>query len=371
MKNTIITIASLAAMALAGCTKSAPETVKPREGGETCRLTVSLSDGAATKVTGQSTANEFKIQNIQIFVFRSGSGADAGVLDACASKGFDSPLDFDASRSDYEGLSLDCTVGARKIYAIVNAARDQTSYIGTEAQLLGQTIALPDISKDKLFMINSTETELESGAKTVKISVRRVCASVILQSVKNDMQAAVYRQSEAFKIKGIYLMNLPSRVNYALNLAPSSLSSNQWYSWQNGPDADVKVAALTSDTLTDADGNGKTLNYGNSYNVAHTFYTFPNDCPPSVEKEWSARATRLVVAACYKDGNAWHDCYYPITLYDSDSSKGLESNKQYRVNLTIRRPGSDSPLKPVEFNTLTGSISVEDWETGQTYEEII
>ncbi len=374
MKNTIITIVSLAAMVLAGCSKSNPETVPVNENGGTCRLTVSLRDVAATKVTGQTSANEFKIQNVQILVFRAGTGADAGVLDACASKGFDTPLNYDASSSPYGGLSVDCTVGKRKIYVLVNTVKDYTSkeygFVGTEAKLLEEGVELKNFAKDKLFMMNSLETNLSSGAETVDISVRRICASVILESVKNDMQSYIYREPKTFKIKSVYLTNVPASINLGLSRTPSMLQPYEWYAWMKR-ETDEERAALIYDTLVTEARDGYGINYGEIYRTVHTFYSFPNDRAPSEDKEWSPRATRLVVEASYYDGSVWRDCYYPVTLYDKTSSTGLEANKQYRVNLTIRRPGSDDPNKPVEFDTVSGSIRVDNWDTGKTYTEII
>lgn len=369
MKNLVLFSASVAAVLAVGCNKVEPAQTSLHGDGQKCQLTLKLNDAVMTRATGQTIAKESTIQNIQIFVFRSGTGNDAGVLDACISKGFDSPLNFDASSVAYEGVSLDCTVGQRKIYAVVNSDVDYTSSaqaIGTESALLAKTIALSSMASDKLFMIQSVETTLKPGDETVGIEVRRKCASVVLQSVKNDMQANIYRKDNSFKIRNVYLTNVPAKINFGMTLSPSSLPDADWYA-RTKSETDGTKAAL----ILDANATGTVIGYGKEYSVEHRFYAFPNDCAPSVAATWCPRATRLVIEASYYDGSVWHECYYPITLYDKTSSKGLEANKQYKVNLTVRRPGSDDPDKPVEFDTVAGSITVANWETGTSYTETI
>ena len=78
----------------------------------------------------------------------------------------------------------------------------------------------------------------------------------------------------------------------------------------------------------------------------------------------------LVIEAEFKLSGEWHACYYPVTLHDEDGG-GLESNRQYRVRLTVNRPGSDNPNHPVEFDVVSGVIDVADWESGAEYTETI
>lgn len=362
MKNsTIISLAALAALTLSGCSKEGlPEGDAVYE--DICCLSLDFSGGTGTRATGQTAAKESMIQNVQVFVFRTGTGNDAGLLDACKSAGFDNPLNYDASTAPYSGLSIDCTVGQREIYAIVNCDKDYTadgSVLNKDA-LLAKTIALGDTAADRLFMSGSVAVTLKSGKETHSITVRRACAGVVLESIKNDMQASAYRKPGAFKIRKVYLTNVPARINFAQTSAPSSLADADWY-------ARMKAEAKTP--LIYDDVSGVALDYGKTYSAVHSLYSFPNDCLPSTASVWSPRATRLVIEASYDDGTGAHDFYYPITLHSGNA--GLEANRQYRVNLTIHRPGSDSPDKPVEFDTVTGSIYVASWENGGGYTETI
>ncbi len=367
------TIKTIICAPLLGCVFTACEIVDtkgsifPAEG-QACELAITFSGGesSSTKALGQNIAAESTIQNVQVFVFRTADGSD-GVLDACASVGFDSPLDFDASTSSFDSITLECTTGEREIWAIVNAASDYTSdgSVGNKSSLISKTSSLGENALNKLFMTGSRSVTLSAGSEVVDITVRRACASVILESVTNDMMAAVYQKEGCFRLTGAYLINVPAKINYGLSLEPSELDGDDWYA-KLQKESDASKSTLICDEI-----DNYVLDYGKSYQNTHTFYSYPNNCPDETLSDWSPRATSLVVEAEYNDGIQWRVCYYPIVLYKDDTGTGLESNKQYTVKLTIRRPGSDSPSEPVEFDTLSGSIVVADWETGASYTETI
>lgn len=73
-----------------------------------------------------------------------------------------------------------------------------------------------------------------------------------------------------------------------------------------------------------------------------------------------------MLEASLNNGHEWVKYYYPVPI-----EGGLESNKQYKVNLTIRRPGSLDPNKPVKFSDVTPVITVHSWEDGGSYDQDI
>ncbi len=355
MKKTILMLASGLSMLLCACDKTLSDTFGASVSNEGCVLNVNFDDGAdiATKAVGVTEENESTIQNVQIFVFRSDEG---GTLDACGYRQLDG--------QDFSNMSLNCTTGSREVWAIVNSAVDYTkdASVGSKDALLAKSASLADCAPDKLLMIGSLPPQtIGAGSKDVTVPVKRACASVVLKSITNDIQAPVYQSSGRFKIKDIYLLNVPARINIAGTVKASSLAEGDWWAKMG-----VEKKSLIYDGRTES-----LLEYGSKYETRHVFYTFPNNCEPKSGSPWVARATRLVIEASYNDGKVWHDCYYPITLYDSVHKTGLDANKRYEVNLTIKRPGSTNPDKPVEFNTMLGHIEILDWETGTTYTETI
>ena len=138
------------------------------------------------------------------------------------------------------------------------------------------------------------------------------------------------------------------------------------------PEADwyARMAAETGsprgDLIYDHPETPKIVNYGSSDTTPHTFYAYPNNCAVSEDASWSPRATLLVLEASLYNGHDWVKYYYPVAL-----DGGLVSNRQYRVSLTVHRPGSLDPNVPVKFDDVTPVVRVTDWEGGDTYQSEI
>lgn len=354
-----ILFATMLAAALAACTKNIPS----GEGAGECLLTARF-DAPATRVGSQTLTNEKAIQNVQIFVFRAGSGGDAGVLEIAASAGFDQALDV--TTGTYKGITVKCSTGQREIWAVVNDSRDRTSGAGavqTKVDFLALTHELEDSSPTRLLMIGRSNPDssnpavtLTEGAVEVTIPVHRLAASVILESVRNDFSSPAYQKAETFRLEAAYLINVPGRINFGESSEPSALDPQYWYARLAAETANPRAAILYDDL------GGELLNYGAVHSVKHTFYSYPNNCDPSEDASFSPRATVLVLEASIRYPDGWIKYYYPVSL-----GGGLQSNKQYHVNLTVHRPGSLDPNKPVTFNDLTPVVVVSDWDDGDTY----
>lgn len=345
---------------LLSCNKQDPAAGKAAasDAGE-CLLTVSLSDGhARTKIASQSAVNETVINNVQVFVFRAGDGPDSGMLDVCASAGFPNPLV--GENGNYGKMKLKCSAGTREIWAVVNDAADHTakgSGVSNRNDLLALTTELKDNASTRLFMIGSTTEELRSGSAEVSVKVKRVCASVILESVTNDFIAPSYQATGMFRVKDCFLMNVPAMTNFGQTVEAASLTDPKyWYARMA-----AETASPQKDLIFDRVDPSVEVNYGSDCRTVHTFYSYPNNCGFSRDNNWSPRATMLVVEAELKNGPFWDTYYYPVVF------ESLESNKQYRVNLTVKRPGSTDPNDPVEFTDMIPVITVEDWESGESY----
>lgn len=370
MKRFIFSIILASVCCLNSCNKDVASVTPELIDDENTVLTVSLNEqsGMSTKVVGDTDEAEKTFQNVQVFVFRKaaeGSG-EPEVLDACLSKGFDTPLSYVATGA-YTDIQLNCTVGSRDVWVIVNAATDFCSdgSIKTKSDLLAKTASLSDLSANSLLMTGDTTIELKPGNSLANVTVRRLCAKVVLESVTNNMESVAYQGADCFRIKDVYLTNVPAIIDYNASRKAADLNEASWYA-KKQKESDPNKYKLILDTQSPV-----TLDYNDSYDTKHTFYTFPNECASNEEDTWSPRATRLVVEAEFYDGSTYHTCYYPITLYNEEDSIGIQRNHQYTVKLTVKRPGSDNPDKKVVFETVSGSITVADWETGYSYEETI
>ena len=315
----------------------------------------------ATKVAAQPESNEKMIRNVQIFVFRAGSGGDAGNLEIAASAVFDQELD--ASTGSYNGITLKCSTGEREIWAVVNDSKDHTSgadAVATMDDFLALTHDLKDTRKDKLLMIGTSGTlTLHEGHEDVDIVVRRAAASVILETVTQDFSSPAYQKSGVFRVEDCYLLNVPGRVNFGGTLEPATLPTEAWY-------ARMEAQTNLSEGVIYDRVTPKTLNYGDVDTTPHAFYAYPNACAPSEDASWCARSTLLVLEASVYNGHDWQKYYYPVVI-----AGGLEANKQYRVNLIIHRPGTLDVNHPVKFEDVTTVVRVCDWDSGDRYDQEI
>ena len=348
---------SLLALSAPACGKLGPAQAEALPGDGGVDLTVRVGT-PATKAASQSEENEKMIRNVQVFVFRSGKSADAGKLEVAVSAGFDKELEVSSGR--FDGLTVKCSTGDREVWAVVNDSRDRTAgpdAVSTLEGLLQQTHLLSDSRKDKLLMAGSSGSRtLHEGKEEIGIEVHRLAASVVLESVKNDFLSPAYQKSGVFRVEDCYLVNVPGSVSLGGAQDASALPPEAWLARQAG-DKDACEAGLIYDRV-----EPKTVEFGASDTTPHSFYSYPNACPAAEDAAWNPRATLLVLEASLHDGREWTRYYYPIVL-----SGGLASNKQYRVQLTVHRPGSTDPNKPVRFDDLTSVIKVSDWDTGEAY----
>lgn len=368
MKKISLFAAAAAALLMAGsCGKMQQNGAGPSKNGGEVLLTVNF-EAPSTKVGSQTATNEKSIQNVQIFVFRAGSGGDAGNLEIAASAGFDTPLGETAG--SYSGITVKCSVGQREVWAVVNDSEDRTAgpaAVATKSEFLALTHELQKSSPAKLLMIGHSGTSadpavtLHEGREEVSVDVHRLVASVILESVKNDFSSPAYQKADMFRLENCYLLNVPGRINFGETSEPAALPTEYWYARMEAETASPK-GDLLFDPLA-----GQIVNYGATYTVPHTFYTYPNNCTPSEDASWCTRATLLVLEASILYPSGWMKYYYPVQLGNGP----LLSNKQYRVNLTIHRPGSLDPNRPVTFDDVTPVITVTDWESGDRYDQEI
>ena len=364
MKQLFFPVAAACVLLAASCGKLPGEQSGIRPAAGEVLLTVHFGT-SATKVGSQTATNEKSIQNVQIFVFRAGTGGDAGNLEIAASAGFDTPLGETAGT--YSGITVKCSTGQREIWAVVNDSDDRTAgpdAVATKSEFLSLTHELQKSSPSKLLMIGHSGTAAEpavtlhEGREEVSVDVHRLVASIILESVKNDFSSPAYQKADMFRLENCYLLNVPGRINFGETSEPSALPTEYWYARLAAETASPK-GDLIFDPLA-----GQIVNYGSTYTVPHSFYTYPNNCAPSEDASWCTRATLLVLEASILYPSGWMKYYYPVQL----GAGPLLSNKQYRVNLTIHRPGSLDPNKPVTFDDLTPVITVTDWESGDSYD---
>ncbi len=306
---------------LPSCNKSlSQEAAEPQTESRICELSVSATSEVQLKSTGTDETvknSENTIKTLQVFVFRDGS------------------LDAYGKGENTSSITLTCTSGERVVYAMVNAP--DLSSITSQEDLEGYLFDLNCNSSGSLLMYGNQSVTLP-GDRTVNISVKRMVSRIVVRKVTRDFEAAALA-SQDFSIKAIYVQNASGNGNI------KGASNTKWYNEATGT---ADLPSLLYDAVT-----GGTIANETSYNVSHYFYTMPNK---------GSRATRVVVEAQLGDKTF----YYPIFI------STMEANCSYEFNeITIKRPGSDSPDKPVSTSDITFSVSVVDWTKNVVEEHIM
>ncbi|MBQ6910692.1 MAG: hypothetical protein IJQ35_00845 [Bacteroidales bacterium] len=321
-------IAFLAAVAATLCTvacnknseilRSAQNDNNVQAGNEAqlCELRVGIKGAWETKSTTITAADEVKVNNLQVLVFRG----DA--------------LDAYGSVDDASEITLSCTAGEREVYAVVNAP--SLAEISTKTALLATTSLLSQNSGDSFQMIGNKEVTLPQ-ANTITVDVTRMAARIVIKKITRAFTVSSLA-AKTFTVDEIFITNVAGDINFGKTASPAVWFNKQAYASEQ--------SAFTHDAPAAAIVNG-------AYNdTAHSFYAYPNAADDSSGAIWSPRRTRLVL----KTTLGTDIYYYPITL------PVLEPNKNYEIeNLTLTRPGSNDPDQPVSFQDATFEISVQPW----------
>ena len=298
------------------------------------KLSVEVVGSAATRATGVTSNDvntEAKVNSLQVLVFNNGS------LD-----GYNS--------STTTSVTVNCTSGSRKIYAVVNAA--SLAAVTSETDLLASVASLSDNLTTFQMIGSVTETLAQDSA--VNIPVDRFAARVVLKGVRNSH--ANDALAADFKIVSAYLTNVTGDVDFGRS---SGYTVSNWYN-RRGYEASNNLGnGMTYDAIN------QTIAAGASYSTAHYFYSMPNAYDPAVGGVWSPRRARLVVQ-CEIAGTLYD---YPIEL------PALESNKSYEINmLSITKNGNQDDgnhdpndpddideEKPIVGAVQAFEITVNDW----------
>lgn len=364
MKNFIFTLTAVCVMAsLASCQKSDFFRHPGGEDDADCELMVCIGDGF-TKVVGQTSAAENKINDVQIFVFNTSTGK----LDAAAHSG-----GLSSDRGYTMAEKLNCTRGARQVWAIVNSKVNYVdgadiNRVKTIDELQLKTSALTDNEPSSFIMAGKIDVKLDADSQTVSVDVRRVCAAICLKSIKNDMIVPAYQTAGAVKITGVYLLNVPNKQNFTIpdsdktavgSLSSTILEKNNWIS-PTGKTSAQKELLLTSDVYAAAD---QALEYKAEFSKHSVLYSYPNDATALPGATWTPSVTTMVVEAIV----GGQPCIYPVQL------GRLHSNYKYEVSLIIKHVGGDpdNPWKKIEFTDLDAIVKVVDWTTGANVSEVI
>lgn len=300
----------------------------------TGRLAVTL--GTAATRSAAATEAEKRIWDAQFLLFDQRG-------DCCFWQRVAFPEPMETYRAD-----LTVPAGLHDIWVVTNLAASLQDIPDVQS-LLGQPILLTDNA-----LVTGGETGLvmagsvsripigDNGTTGCRIDVRRLVSRVHVGSIRNALPGGVSVGNPVLQ-----LSNIVADRNLEGTAAPSR--------WCN------KLLDKGSDMTAQAPVSGTAIAPGATWECDARLYAFPNPVTQDVTggSSFSPRKTRLVLR-CEIEGTR---CYYPVTL------DLFEENTSYGVSLTLQRPGSDDPDKPVESGAYRFTVDPEPWGTPVTYTE--
>lgn len=326
MKKQLMIIAVLS-LTLIACQKE--NECKTCNEGKPVEVTVSINGTTMSKSTGNTYANESKVNNLQILAFTA-----SGELESYRS------VDNEMS------VTMLASSGEKTVWAVVNAP--SLEEVATLEELKGSLTGLSDNALDSFVMTGSVTEELTDGA-VIAITVRRVVARVSVAKITAAFPDTPAYAGKTLKVTGIYMLNVAGSVRYDLDGEPAL-----WYNKLSHQDEQADVFLF--------DALDRTIENNSSYEMEHAYYPYPNNVDVSVKSleienrgTWSPRRSILCIEVEY-DGTKG---YYPIEL------PVIERNKTYLVEeVVITRAPGDKPYDPIDTGAATVSITVQDWELG-------
>lgn len=323
MKRNFYFLFAVALAAFNGCAEEV-DTLLLNEESEEVRLTVGLE----SVVKSSGTASENLVNTLQVLVFDA-----EGLLEA---------TDRTSSSAT---LSITCKPGQKKVVAIVNDK--EVSGISDYSGLTACRSYLENNTLSSFAMEGSLDVDVKSS-ETLTVPVRRIASKVTLSSVTLEFGVDSYKDEDV-KLVSAYLVNVAADKKFLSSSAPSS-----WLNWRAKSDENEDFLFKKYDKQLNPEGE--------VYSPATVFYAYPNPTLNDTSEDSSvARFTRMVVEMSI-GGEIF---YYPVNLPQ------LSQNTAYNVNLTVTRPGSDTPDDPVELETAEYTIDVVEWTETDPYNEVI
>lgn len=320
---------------------------------ENCQLNITLDNGVeGTKASAYTTVlpYEKKINSIELLIFNQN-----GTIEKY-------------QRLTGTTCSVNVTQGVKYVYAFANC--NGLSYITHTWELDDEYVYLSMCTQNGLPMHgNATVTCTANTSTPCSIELKRYAARVALTNVYLNLGTYV----DEAAIESVFLTNVVSSIGMMpggsiddwCNIQGRNIDGDVISFW-DGYDPDyMEQTSYYYDYWLDNDTD---LIFEDDFNYPFIGYAFANSSTKTPNGYGSfnystGERTCLVVEAVI-NGELY---YYPVVLDNGP----LKENCAYTVSLTITGLGSKDPNVPIQKGTLSGTITVSNWETGSVYNKTI
>lgn len=302
-----------AALTVGACTPKS-ETIPVVSEDAQLSLEVSVPS-VRTKATG---GDDSSVNCFQVFVYRT-----------------DGTLEVSAYGTENE-QTVKVSQGAKTIAVLANHEKISSNLSFSALKAL--TLDLGENGASSVLMYG-TEDVLVNQDTSVEVEISRLVARIEVDKVTNGIEMDQYK-GLPLTVKSIFLTNV-----VGTRTVEGAASTPVWLNRMSNQN---DLPALLCDKPE------ASIAAGSSYSAEHHFYCFPNSAAEADGATWSPRPTRLVVELQLGD-EQW---FYPVSI------PSVMANKCYVISdMTVTRIGTKNPDEVLEFNSLTFTIKVKDWES--------
>lgn len=325
-------------------------------------LNLTFPQLVGTKATVAATEGEKTVGSLYLAVFDASGKLENGhscTADEIGDMGTD-------------GITLKVKRGKKTVWAVANVDASKFSSARTLSDFEAVAVSLSEASGLDDFAMKGSVKNVDVASSTpvnASIALSRFACRVALTKVTNSLPSSY----GAMQVKSIYLANVVCNDNISQTASPSTWCNRLGH----------KGTQLTSGAVI---GNGSTaaenatftfrsvsasVAAGASQNITGKHvYGFRNVSEANPVKRSSGFPSNGCCSVLYVIATiGGTDYWYPIAV------KGLCSNNNYNIELTItmpgQLPGDDDFGSLIEKGEVSALITVSDWESGATYTEVI
>ena len=354
---------------------------KPSTGPQTLtlNLTPAGTRAAAYSDPASTTPNpEHKINSVTIGIF--GSDNNVKTIQDAADPINPSITTSQLEKDDKVLVAVNATPGTFTGAKTVTEFEDKT--LAIDDALASSNGAATIVTSNNLPMFGTGTIAGSSPSFSADVTVYHMVAKITLKSLSVNFSATGAYSAATFTPTAVFMSNVPA----ALDFYPANTMSSYTFAaagtlqqGESGTSSNLKAYLGTASpigftpvhTTLSGENTGSTYNWGTvSPSVANILYLYTM---PSSD----ATSTRLVIRGDFDpDGPGASTApavqvYYPVYInYNSSGStipdggtvaKQIYPNKNYILDVTIQGKGSSSPTTPIDPQTATANITVQNF----------
>lgn len=355
--NLYLSVACIATLFLASCSKETHSEPTSQLGEKSARLEIVL---AGTKtVNGRATGgalptSEDNIKTIAVGVFDN----TTGVVNVIAEPTIASGTTL---------TSINCTPGTCDIIIVANAPTGTFAGVMNKNDFIAKTTSLSVTATSQVQASDNLPMSGEKtrvamtagGIVTERINLSRLVARISISSIKTDFDPNGSYANATFTPQHLFLYNAMSASTVVPTAQPQGTLPI------HGGDGNATGCAVVTGNEYLFDAITSTAN--TPYTAPHWFYTFANDGATT-----PATATKFVISGTFDAGGSSPETvYYPIVVNKSQAgtiitgtgggNSKIERNTEYKLTATIKGKGVPTPGENIDPATLTLTVDVADW----------